>query len=509
MNRILSSLGCFGLVLLAIVYVLGVTESIKYVSRLERTVVLTGAVLAAAAVAFVRDRIKNRPLRARHKFGVRSQTPQESINPPAQVDLDTWLPPPQTSQPAGPIHEAILNSRRQAILFRQIVPPNHDPAHLSFFGGLPIAPSGFQWPRGELRPYSFIMQLDCSAVPDDGRLGMFPDHGVLYLFLDLAWGQEDLFRVIWEPGPTRGWTEINPPADLPYAYDHKETWHWPQSDADWPRLLPKWPFDPVLIQGGPLPDDPDDEETEQTYAWPGTIDPNQAIPAIEGAVVQSRSFAFGKTRRDRPFAGFPHDWNAVRISTGLIAKGIKRELSFPELRKRHFRELSDEEFAAKIADLQAALRRWSDRASAAAPFDEVPPAERDQFWSWVKEHNWITSFPMIYVGDLSVEASLSASPEAAARIPPDAVDYIRSRHALASELEGKLYINIPDRMLAPPVDVQGDIDERVREFILFLELSSNEGLAHYFAEGVLQFWIRPDDLAARRFDRVELSTTAY
>ena len=363
-----------------------------------------------------------------------------------------------------------------------------------------------------MRPFTFIMQVDCSAVPADGRLGMFPDHGVLYVFLDLEWGQKDLFRVIWEAGAAPGWTEIKPPADLPYAYGYRATWEWPQSDADWPRRLPKWPFDPVLIQGGPLPeepDDPDDDETDQTYAWPGTINPGQAIPAIEGAVVQSRSFAFGKERRDRPFAGFPHDWNAVRITTGLIAKGIERELSYSVLRKRLFRELSDEEYAAKMADLQAALRRWSDRASAAAPFDEVPSAERDQFWSWIKEHDWITSFPMIYAGDLSVEASLSASPEAAARIPPDVVDYIRSRHALASELEGKLHINIPDRMLAPPADVQGNIDERVREFILLLEMSSNEGLAHYFGEGVFQFWIRPDDLAAHRFDRVELSTTAY
>jgi hypothetical protein len=116
---------------------------------------------------------------------------------------------------------------------------------------------------------------------------------------------------------------------------------------------------------------------------------------------------------------------------------------------------------------------------------------------------------MIYAGELSIEASLSASPEAAARVPPEAVDFIRCRHALACHIENSLHVNIPDRMLAPPVDVQGTIDDRVREFILFLELSSNEGLAHYFAEGVLQFWIRPDDLAARRFDRVELSTTAY
>ena len=109
---------------------------------------------------------------------------------PAKVDRDTLIlsqmSPFTVHAPAPPIHDAILASRRQAILFRQIVPPNHDPTHLSFFGGLPIAPSGFQWPRGESKPYSFIMQVDCSAVPTDGRLGMFPDDGVLYVFLDLA-----------------------------------------------------------------------------------------------------------------------------------------------------------------------------------------------------------------------------------------------------------------------------------------------------------------------------------
>ncbi len=82
--------------------------------------------------------------------------------------------------------------------------------------------------------------------------------------------------------------ERTPPDDLPHAYKHRVTWSWPQSDADWPRVLPKWPFDPVLIQGGPLPDDP--EEFEETHSWPGTIHPKEAITAIEGAVVKHRSF---------------------------------------------------------------------------------------------------------------------------------------------------------------------------------------------------------------------------
>jgi hypothetical protein len=420
---------------------------------------------------------------------------------------------PSDPAPTQPIHDAILAARTQAILFRQIVPPNYDPTHLSFFGGLPIAPSGFPWPRGESRPHSFVMQVDCSAVPADGRLGMFPELGVLYVFLDLAWdyewGYEGKFCVIWEPGPSRGWAEIPPPDDLLHAYDYRQSWQWPQSDADWPRLLPKWPFDPVVIHGGPLPDN--QEALEETCAWPGTIYPHGAIPLIEGAVVQHLRFRYqdGKPTNDRPFAGFPHDWNAIRITIGLIANRMEWEISVA--RNRHFRELSDEEYAAKVAEIQAAVRYWSDRALAAASFDEVPPEERDQFWSWLEENDWLNDWltdpPVTYAANLSVEVSLSVGPHAAARIPQDAVDYIRSRHALASKMEVGAHIKRPDRMLAAPVDLQFDIDERVREFLLLLELSSDEGLAHYFGEGVYQFWIRPADLAARRFDRVELSTT--
>ena len=138
----------------------------------------------------------------------------------------------------------------------------------------------------------------------------------------------------------------------------KGDWKWPQSDADWPRLLPKWPFDPVLIQGT-LPDD----QKRSRKPMPGrTIYPNQAIPTIEGAVVQYLSFrnrGFEPTK-DRPFAGFPHDWNAVRITTGKIADRMELEVRYAHSRN-YFRNLSDEEYASKVAEAQAALRYWSDR----------------------------------------------------------------------------------------------------------------------------------------------------
>ncbi len=55
---------------------------------------------------------------------------------------------------------------------------------------------------------------------------------------------------------------------------------------------------------------------KQTYAWPGTIKPNQGHPpAIEGAVTTHRSFWYGKRGTTGHSPGFPQDWNAVRIVT--------------------------------------------------------------------------------------------------------------------------------------------------------------------------------------------------
>ena len=488
----LGRLGCFGATLLAILFALGVTETLKQVGSLERVLGLSAAVLASAAVTQLRDRWIAR----RRTVGGRSAAAPSA---------------PSHREPPPRIDEAILAARRQAILFRQIVPPSHDRRQLSFFGGAPIAPPGFQWPEardasGHSKPISFLMQVDCGAIPAAGRLGLMPDSGALYVFLE---AEGNAFRVLHHSGPTDGWGELDPPATLGRLHDQRLTWQWPQSDADWPRLWPKWPFDPVLVQGGPLPIDED--AFEASYAWPGTIELATAIQAIPGAVVpldhHSAKLRGDDGRLRRPFDGFPHDWGAIRITTGLIAGRMTRDAD--GARSRRFKDMSDAEFAALRDAATAERRAWERRASAAAASDAVPQHERDRFWGWVQEREWLTWHVLRDAATLSIEASLARSAGADARVPADAVERIRHRHALAVETERGLHINVPDRMLAAPVDVQGDIDERVRDQLLLLELSSNEGLAHHFGEGVFQFWIRPTDLAARRFDRVELSTTAY
>ena len=109
----------------------------------------------------------------------------------------------------------------------------------------------------------------------------------------------------------------------------------------------------------------------------------------------------------------------------------------------------------------------------------------------------------------SLDATLASNPDAATWLPAEALALIRMRHALASTGPRGLHTSVHQVMLGPPSYVQGDAEERIEEWLLLLELSSDAPVGHHFGEGVFQFWIRPADLMARRFDLVELTVSAY
>ena len=425
------------------------------------------------------------------------------------------LNPPVTAAPG--LSPDILAASRQAIVFRQHFPPSHRDSALSFFGGAPVAPRGFRWPRSEggaqSKPFSFLMQIDCSEVPAPARLGLLPDRGVLYFFHDLTWGQQDLFRVIYEGGEDKDWRTIEPPNDLGHAFGDrvKFVWQWPQSADDCPRLLPKWTFQPIALEIPPDAYDPDERDTpDAPFLWPGEKRVAEALRRAQGEGVPStwfsiRDFSDGQGGLRRPFATYPHDWRAVQICSGLLLHRTRDGLPSTHA----LRELSESEGAALVARTKDEAKGWFDRAASHSPFAAVPQRESDEFWSWLADKPWLLRFVITDALTISVEASLSESQEAAARIPADVARRVHSRHALAVESEDGLFATTPDRMLAPPVDVQGNQWDRAKTHLLLLELSSNEGLGHHFGEGVYQFWITPADLRARRFDKVELTADAY
>jgi hypothetical protein len=173
------------------------------------------------------------------------------------------------------------------------------------------------------------------------------------------------------------------------------------------------------------------------------------------------------------------------------------------------RQLSEAERQELVTTIDNESRDWFTRAASHAPFDAVPQAESDRFWTWLTDKVWIARFVISDAVTMSIEASMVESHEAAARIPDAIARRLHGRHALVVRTAERLFVTTSDRMLAPPVDVQGYQWDRAKTHLLLLELSSNAGLGHEFGEGVFQFWITPDNLKARRFDKVEFTADAY
>jgi hypothetical protein len=450
--------------------------------------------------------------------GTRRPAPRAPIVPPMPPPTEWRTPdrapatvsalppsPPPTGEEAG----ALRASREQAVLLRRHFPPRR--GALSHWGGVPIAPPGFAWPSfpmagGYERALTFVLQVDCAAIPERGRLGLMPARGQLYVFLDLDWGRHWKWSVRYADGDPQGFVPARVPASLPRAYPQREYWGWPQRDEDWPYLLPAWSLEPVLLTGeqaDPGPQDPD--EASERLFWPGTIDVTRALGEIEGAVVPShyyRNTYDGQGVLVRPYANYPHDWRAVRIVLGRIDQ---RHTDHYVARGT----LTEEQAIAFRHNLQGWLRHWSERASAEDPRAALSQEDSDAVWQFLVAFQPVTLFALNNAVNESIEASLAADPDSARLLPPEALDLVRIRHSLGSTGEHGLHIADTERMLCAPSYVQGDAEERLNEWLLLLEMSSDSPIGHHWAEGVYQFWIRPADLASRRFDRVELTASAY
>jgi hypothetical protein len=414
-------------------------------------------------------------------------------------------PPPR---PETPSH---LAGPDQAVLFRQHFPPR--PEALSYWGGAPLVPEGFIWPsfttpEGDDRALHFILQLDCAAIAGAAELGL-PDQGVLYFFVDLDWGRFWECRVVHAEGDPRAFAPAPLPPALPPAYGDRGVWRYVRNDEEWPRLLPRWSFDPVVVRGQELGPPADEDEAEERRFWPGTIDLATALAGIDGAILDSQYYQNGYDgdgRLLRPFANFPHGWQAVRMAMIELARQAKRGHLDGYVKRG---DMTEAERDAYLAALQAATAHWAARADAEMPAAPLDSADSDAVWQVFLDFQEVALFGLSNVVKESIDATVASNPSAREILPDEALALVGSSHALGTRGESGLHINTPDHLLGPPSYVQGDADERLGERRLLFEMSSNEPIAHFFGEGVYQFWIRPDDLAARRFDRVELSGSAY
>lgn len=464
-----------------------------------------------------------------------------------QAIAESNAPPPPHE---GPLPEAIDAARRNAIVFRTELPQGPGKDGLSFFGGQPIGPADFQWPRrhgSEGQPLTFMMQWDCQELAAQDAGGLLPADGVLYCFMDLEWGngepgaRNEAF--LHHPGPTAGWAEIPLPADAPPIFGDQGMSQ-PGCTAkvdnarDYvPRMMPRFPFKPFALDCSAAADAlPEDERL-----FYGDTGDNEQLLAIANHGTPPEPMREGPAPRRpfaRPFPAYPHDFAAVRYLAATMIEDLRRRVG--ESLKRHHPDMSDDDCDAQVAV-------WMDEAKeifllgCQRPMSEpLDQAVADDIWQWLearKDHHIGLLVDMHPHAVSAVRLSLGVGSRALDRVPQEFIDAAMRAYSLAfesmeterhdplkhgtwqeytalrdaGELPTVRYIRAgtPARLLGPPSYVQGDVEELMDDHVLLLELPSHSVPGFSLGDGVVQYLIRPDDLAARRFDRVVSVASSY
>lgn len=407
---------------------------------------------------------------------------------------------------------ALARASTQAIVFRQHIPPR--PEANSHWGGLPKLPAHVDWPRyrtaqGEMRPLSFLLQIDCAELPVEGRLGLMPSWGLLLFFVEMEWGKDWQWRVIHVDATPDTLAVAKPPADLPRLYGDRGGWSWMQNDDAWPRRLPRFSFDPVLIKGRFAAPPANDDEAQERKLWPGAIDLKSELEAMDGGIVDTRHLEGrydGAGGMIRPFANFPHDWRAVTIAMGHLSRHLDRGHLGNYVKRG---KLTQDQANLYLAQARSQVEQWSARAAEHPPFVPLSQTDSDAVWNLYVKFQAVSLYGLSQAAHDALDATLAGSANPAAVLSPEALELAKARHALARHGSLGLHLVTPDRMLAPPSCPQVEASERADDWLLLLEMSSDDAIGHHFGDGVFQFWIRPEDLRAGRFDRVELTGEAY
>jgi hypothetical protein len=424
---------------------------------------------------------------------------------PGHLEPEAAPPEPASPAPDGPA--PLTAAARQAVVLRQFFPPNRAPALApagrSWLGGTPVLPGAAEWPINLAtgKPLHFLCQIDLAEVPPEAGLGLLPEDGALAFFVDLDWGVGDVFRVIHAQGYAgTAWHALDVPPGLAMAYGDEAAlvWPWALTPQHGTQILPHWPVLPKLIA---FPE-------SEAPGWPHNAATARAMldaqgPAEFAPAIDLADFHGADGQGFEPlWYGYPHDWIAVQI----IAAALVREADRAQrtVQADPYPGLDEEERAAQIKAVREEAQAWFDHALANPALAAVDPAVRSAFWDWLSTHRALAERVLPNAVEAAIETTLHASPEEAANLPAEVVARVAYRHALARLTPEGVIAPPPARLLAPA----SGAPSLAATHLLLLELPTNAALGHHFGGGALQFWITPEDLADRRFERVQMMRVA-
>jgi len=430
----------------------------------------------------------------------------------SEEDVDTVEDQVGGEESKAPIPADIAAAFKNPIVFRQFLPQSPGQDGLSFFGGQPIGPGDFQWPRERGaeggNPLQFVMQWDCSQLSQQDPTGLLPQDGILYCFINSDQSDDEDFlsrhAFIHHRGATGTWEPVAIPDDAGPALGKAGAFEISgcsdaidNAESFVPRTLPRFPFASVAF------DYPHSEGDEGAF-W-SCDKAASALLEIQNSGASARKTT-GKHEDapqgfGRPFPSFPHDFGAVRV----MATRMIESLQEPDdhLAQALFPNLSEDHRKTQSA-------RWVEEAKELYSLGTQRPQGHkleqniaDDVWQWFEERSGMLgdTTPALY--EESVDLSLGVGSEAIGNIPADWIDKAMHSHALATHDGRGVRAPTPARMFGPPSNAGDEGEALASDHTLLLELPSGAGPQHHFGGNILQYWITPDDLAAGNFAAVK------
>lgn len=430
---------------------------------------------------------------------------------------DIEATPPPISAP--PISAELAAALRRPIAFRQFLPQSSGNDGLSFFGGQPIGPEDFQWPRQRGAeggaPLQFFMQWDCAQLSQEDPTGLLPQYGVLYCFVNCEEDAHEEFisshAFVHLRGSAQAWKPVKIPDDArpalggaasfamsgcTDAVDNAETYL--------PRILPRFPFSPIAF-------DQSTKDGSHNAYW-SNEDFASALLDIQksGVAVREAANETESARPDvgRPFSAFPHDFGAVRVIASHFIEALTEpdeflaETLYPGLAPSQ----REEQFASWLEEAKEIYLLGTQRPQG----QKLDQSLADDIWQWLFERKGVLEADLPILIEETVDLSLGGGSEALSNVPAEWIDRAMRWHALATECEDcsgiakdQIKLATPARMFGPPSFGGAQAENLMHDHILLLELPSGAGPQHHFGGSVLQYWITPDDLAAGRFEAVK------
>ena len=430
--------------------------------------------------------------------------------------------------------KTIERGRKARLAIKHRFPPRLPQRSMSYLGGLPIVPDDFDWPtlhnnKGLLERLNFMAQIDCSDLPPGPGRELLPDRGYLYFFapMSLTFGPDAMhFVTRYEPQPaTQKWE----PVDMPFTGKIE-----PADPMDVIWRGKRTHYDRVEIEFGWI-EEPSDDEVAARAAEGHAFEVADKIRverlhAFHGPpVAPDRLLLAHHAPKDAlwiPYAGFPINWSSARIVRKFVEAYHREETQDVADRLKALGDVAaDHPEAQRLRTLQRELSTFSLKMSNAffptlnsgmKEFDAPPVDVKEKILTFLHDlrANGMPSskerpyyhlrLPLVINQWLAIAAIHGAEggltdPVGAALISPDVVAALAHRHA-----SGK------HQMLGEGEVVQVAADEMKDRYLLLLQLGPDPALNWTIGEmGPLQYWITPEDLAAKRFENSLLTIEAY